>query len=60
MWPTKVNFDQPNIEIGQKMANGRLLYLALGWFEYCSYMKHWAYVYNASSLTAYCLNTTHL
>ena len=28
-WPTKMNFGRPNTEIGWKMANGRLLFLAL-------------------------------
>ena len=30
IWPIKIDFDQPIVEIGQKMANGRLLFLALG------------------------------
>ena len=29
IWPTKMEFSRPNDEIGQKMANGRLLSLAL-------------------------------
>ena len=29
VWPTKMDFDRPNAEVGQKMANGRLLFLAL-------------------------------
>jgi len=28
-WPTKMDFGQPNVEIGQKMANGQLLSLAV-------------------------------
>ena len=34
IWPTKMDFGRPNAEIGRKMANGRLLFLAL----YRSYM----------------------
>ena len=29
IWLIKMDFGQPNAEIGQKMANGRLLFLAL-------------------------------
>ena len=29
IWLIKIDFGQPNIEVGQKMANGRLLFLAL-------------------------------
>ena len=29
IWPTKMDFGRPNAEIGWKMANGRLLFLAL-------------------------------
>ena len=29
IWPTKMDFGRPNAEIGRKMANGRLLFLAL-------------------------------
>ena len=29
IWPTKMDFGWPNAEIGRKMANGRLLFLAL-------------------------------
>ena len=29
IWPTKMDFGQPNAEIGWKMANGQLLFLAL-------------------------------
>ena len=29
IWPTKMDFGQPNAEIGRKMANGQLLFLAL-------------------------------
>ena len=29
IWPTKMDFGRSNAEIGQKMANGRLLFLAL-------------------------------
>ena len=29
IWPTKMDFGRPNAEIGQKMTNGRLLFLAL-------------------------------
>ena len=37
IWPTKMDFGQPNAEIGRKMANGRLLFLALiiQWFDTC-------------------------
>ena len=29
IWPAKMDFSRPNAEIGRKMANGRLLFLAL-------------------------------
>ena len=29
IWPTKMDFGQPNAKIDRKMANGRLLFLAL-------------------------------
>ena len=29
IWSTKKDFDRPNSEIGWKMANGQLLFLAL-------------------------------
>ena len=29
IWPTKMDFGQPNAEIGQKMADGQLLFLTL-------------------------------
>ena len=29
IWPTKMDFDRPNAGISRKMANGRLLFLAL-------------------------------
>ena len=29
LWPIKIDFDCPNAEIGPKMANGQLLFLAL-------------------------------
>ena len=29
IWPTKMDFGRPNVEIGRKMANGRMLFLAL-------------------------------
>ena len=30
IWPIKIDFGRPHAEIGRKMANGRLLFLALG------------------------------
>ena len=29
IWPIKIDFGRPNAEIGWKMANGQLLFLAL-------------------------------
>ena len=29
IWPTKMDFGRPNVEIGWKMVNSRLLFLAL-------------------------------
>ena len=33
IWPTKMDFGWPNAEIGQKMANGPLLFLALCYYN---------------------------
>ena len=31
IWPIKMDFGWPNAEIGQKMANGQLLFVALNY-----------------------------
>ena len=35
-WLTKIGFGQPNAEIGQKMANGQLLFLSLAYVCVCA------------------------
>ena len=42
-WPTKMDFGWPNTEIGWKMANGRLLFLALVSIA-CFTKRAWRYV----------------
>ena len=36
IWPTKMDFGRPNAKIGRKMANGRMLFLALLTLHYNS------------------------
>ena len=47
IWPTKMDCGWPNAEIGQKMANGRLLFLALHY-----------YTINVNSIVTYCIFLT--
>ena len=36
-----MDFGQPNVEIGQKMANGRLLFLALFMHDHVHNQEYW-------------------
>jgi len=36
-----MDFGQPNVEIGRKMANGQLLFLALYIIHHCIYCLMW-------------------
>ena len=51
IWPTKMDFGWLNAEIGRKMANGRLLFLALKIHtnvdlggRYCKYIGMYVYM----------------
>ena len=52
IWLTKMDFGQPNAEVGRKMANGWLLFLALLMHTACmlvqSYLSHRSSFWNAS------------
>ena len=45
IWPTKMDFGWPNTEIGWKMANGRLLFLALYFIAKTFIHKLWLITY---------------